>query len=120
MLQMNNAQLNLKLGATKANLLRVTSQHNVCIGKLSKAISECNDLSVKCDQLQIELMQQTNLAKAKESEIVKISKEIVQLTKEKDAAQKRTFNAEQQKTEIEKKSVDLRWEILENGIRRKN
>lgn len=107
-LQTNNVQLNLKLGAVKANLQRMTSQYNVCNTKLSKALTECTEMSAKFDQLQIDLVQQTNIVREKDTECLRFSKEIVQVTKERDAALKRAYNIDAQKDEVEQKLQKFR------------
>lgn len=107
-LQTYNVQLNLKLGAVKANLQRMTTQYNVCNTKLSKALAECTEMSAKFDQLQIDLVQQASIVREKDTECLRFAKEIVQVTKERDTALKRAYNIDAQKDELEQQLRKLR------------
>lgn len=116
-LQTNNIQLNMKLGAAKANLQRMTSQYNACNNKLSKALAECSAVGAKYDQLQLELAEQVNIVRAKDAECARLSKEIGQTTKERDAALKRIYSVDAQKDEAEQKLLKLRLDS-ENSFSR--
>lgn len=107
-LQTNNVQMNLKLGALKANLQRMTSQYNICNTKLFKSLNECNEINAKFDQMQVDLAKQMSIMKEKDVECLKLSKEIMQATKERDAALKRIYNIDAQKDEMEQKLIKLR------------
>lgn len=108
-LQTNNVQLNLKIGAVKANLLRMTSQYNITNGKLIKAQNDLNEVTIKCDQLQIELTQQTSLVKQKEGEMIRWQKDSVQLKKCRDVTEKRAQVAEAEKAALAEKVTKLKW-----------
>lgn len=105
-------QLNLKIGAIKANLLRVTSQYNVNNGKLTKALSDLDETTSKCDQLQIELLRSCSLAKQREAELIRLARENAQLMKNRDAVQKRIQNFETEKTELAKEVTKLRYDFI--------
>lgn len=68
--------------------MRMTTQYNLCNGKLIKALADLSDVTAQCDQLQIELTKKLNVEKTKDAEIVRISKENAQLLKERDTAKK--------------------------------
>lgn len=101
-------QLNLKVGAIKANLLRMTSQYNVCNGKLTKALSDLDETASKCDQLQIDLLHQQNVAKQREAELIRLARDNAQMMKTRDAVQKRIQTLEAEKTELTKEVTKLR------------
>lgn len=107
-MQTNNVQLNLKNGAIKANLLRLTSQYNVTNGKLSKAIADFDDITSKCDQLQIDLAQEQNRGKQKDLELNRLAKDNAQLMKNRESIQKRVQVLESEKAELEKALTKLR------------
>lgn len=107
--QANNVQLNLKIGAIKANLLRMTSQYNVCNGKLTKTLNDLEETTSKCDQLQIEQLHQQSVAKQREAELVRLARENAQIMKNRDAVQKRIQNLESEKNELTKQVTKLRW-----------
>lgn len=109
--QANNVQLNLKIGAVKANLLRVTSQYNVSNGKLTKAVSDLDETTSKCDQLQIELLRSCSMAKQREAELMRLARENAQLMKNRDAVQKRIQSLEAEKSELTKEVTKLRYII---------
>lgn len=67
--------LNLKIGATKANLEKMSTQFNLTNSKLMKTQSEVDSMISRCDKLQIELNQQSNLLKLKENECALLAKE---------------------------------------------
>lgn len=106
--QANNVQLNLKIGAIKANLLRMTSQYNVSNGKLTKALSDLDETTSKCDQLQIELLRSCSLAKQREAELTRLARENSQLMKNRDVIQKRIQILETEKSESGKEVTKLR------------
>lgn len=106
--QANNVQLNMKIGAIKANLLRITTQYNVCNGKLTKAILDLDETTSKCDQLQIDLIHQQNVAKQREAELARIARENAQMMKTRDAVQKRIQTLETEKTDLVKEVTKLR------------
>lgn len=108
-MQTNNVQLNLKNGAIKANLLRMTSQYNVTNGKLNKAITDFDDITSKCDQLQIDLAQEQNRSKQKDVDIVRLTKDNAQLMKIRDAVQKRAQVLDTEKADLVKASTKLRY-----------
>lgn len=101
-------QLNLKIGAIKANLLRMTSQYNVTNGKLTKALSELDETTAKCDQLQIELLHLQSVERQREAELVRLARENSQILKNRDAVQKRIQNLESDKSELGKEVTKLR------------
>lgn len=68
--------------------MRLTTQFNLCNGKLTKALADLADATVQCDQLQIELTKKLNLEKTKDAEIARLTKENVTLVKERDVAKK--------------------------------
>lgn len=107
--QANNIQLNLKIGAIKANLLRVTSQYNVTNGKLTKALGDLDETTSKCDQLQIELLRCSSLAKQREAELMRLARENTQLMKNRDVVQRRIQNLEAEKSELAKEVTKLRY-----------
>lgn len=107
-MQANNIQLNLKNGAIKANVLRLTSQYNVTNGKLNKAIADLDDITSKCDQLQIDLAQEQNRSKQKDWDINRLTKDNVQLMKIRDLVQKRVQVLEVEKADLYKESTKLR------------
>lgn len=107
-LQANNVQLNLKIGAIKANLLRITSQYNVTNTKLTKTLNDLDEVTTKCDQLQIDLMQQLNIIKQKDVEIVRITKDNSQLMKSRDVIRKRIHALETEKSELGIEITELR------------
>lgn len=108
-LQANNVQSNLKIGAIKANLLRVTSQYNVANGKLTKALSDLDETTSKCDQLQIEVLRSCSVAKQREAELVRLARENAQLMKNRDVVQKRIQCLEAEKIELTKEVTKLRY-----------
>lgn len=108
-MQTNNVRLNLKNGAIKANLLRMTSQYNVTNGKLNKAITDFDDITSKCDQLQIDLAQEQNRSKQKDVDIVRLTKDNAQLMKIRDAVQKRAQVLDTEKADLVKASTKLRY-----------
>lgn len=112
--QANNVQLNLKIGAIKANLLRMTSQYNVCNGKLTKVLSDLEETTSKCDQLQIELLHQQSVEKQREAELVRLARENAQIMKNRDAVQKRIQNLESERNDLGKEVTKLRcvWEYF--------
>lgn len=99
-LQANNVQLNLKIGAIKANLLRMTSQYNVTNTKLTKTLNDLDEMTTKCDQFQIDLTQQQNILKQKDTEIIRITKDYWQLIKSRDVIRKRIQVLEAEKSEL--------------------
>lgn len=101
-------QLNLKIGAIKANLLRMTSQYNVCNGKLTKALSDLDEMTSKCDQLQIDLLHQQNVAKQREAELMRLARDNGQMMKIRDAVQKRIQTLEAEKMDLAKEVTKLR------------
>lgn len=105
-------QLNLKVGAIKANLLRVTTQYNVNNGKLTKVLGDLEETTSKCDQLQIELLRSCSLAKQREAELMRLARENAQLMKNRDMVQKRIQNFEADKTELAKEVTKLRYIIF--------
>lgn len=107
-LQANNVQLNMKIGAIKANLIRMTSQYNMCNGKLTKATADLEETTSKCDQLQIDLIHQNNVAKQRDAELIRLAKENAQIMKSRDAVQKRIQSLEAEKTELAKEVTKLR------------
>lgn len=107
-LQANNIQLNLKIGAIKANLLRMTSQYNVTNAKLTKTLTDLDEITTKCDQLQIDLTQQQNIHKQKDSDLMRLTKENAQLMKNRDFIQKRIQILESEKAELGKEITKLR------------
>lgn len=107
-LQANNVQLNLKIGAIKKNLLRMTSQYNVTNTKLTKTLTDVDELTTKCDQLQINLTQQLNILKQKDAEIIRIRKDNSQLIKGCDVIRKRIQALEAEKSELEIEITNLR------------
>lgn len=111
--QANSTQLNLKIGAIKANLLRVTSQYNVCNGKLTKALSDLEETTSKCDQLQIEVLHHQSMAKQREAELVRLARENAQMMKNRDAVQKRIQNLESERRDLAKEVTKLRC-VLEH------
>lgn len=108
-IQANNVQLNLKVGALKANLLRSTSQYNVTNTKLTKVSNDLEEITTKCDQLQIDVTQQQNLHKQKDAEIQRLTKEIVQWMKNHDVIQKRVQILESDKIKLANEVAKLRW-----------
>lgn len=107
-LQTNNIQLNLKLGAMKATSMRLTTQYNITNGKLSKALADLSDVTVQCDQLQIELANKMNVEKTKDAEIARISKENATLMKERDAAKKYGQNVDAKMADLTTKNTKMR------------
>lgn len=107
-LQTNNIQLNLKIGATKANLLKLTTQYNVCNGRLNKVQSDLDNISSECDKLKIENNQKMNLVKLKDVEITRLVRENAQLEKCRDVMQKRIISIDAEKVESTKEVVKLR------------
>lgn len=107
-LQTNNVQLNLKIGAVKANLLKMTTQYNVCNGKLNKIQSDVDDYSSECDKLQIELNQKINLIKLKDTENNRLLKENTQLLKFRDVIQKRVILIDAERAELTKEVLKLK------------
>lgn len=101
--------MNLKIGASKANLLRMTSQYNVCNGKLSKAVADLNEITTKYDQLQIDLTQQQNLVKQKDADATRLTKQNLQLMKTRDTTQKRVQCLEAEKIELVQDVTKLRY-----------
>lgn len=112
-LQANNIQLNMKIGAIKANLIRVTSQYNMCNGKLTKALTDLEETASKCDQLQIDLIHQQNVAKQRDAELIRLAKENAQIMKSRDVMQKRIQSLEAERSDLTKEVTKLR---LQNGI----
>lgn len=112
-LQANNVQLNMKIGAIKANLIRVTSQYNMCNGKLTKALTDLEETASKCDQLQIDLIHQQNVAKQRDAELIRLAKENAQIMKSRDVMQKRIQSLEAERSDLTKEVTKLR---LQNGI----
>lgn len=106
--QANNVQLNLKIGAIKANLLRVTTQYNVCNGKLTKTSSDLEETTSKCDQLQIELLHQNSVSKQREAELARLARENAQIMKNRDVVQKRIQNLEAERNDLQKEVTKLR------------
>lgn len=106
--QGNNVQLNMKIGAIKASLMRMTSQYNVCNGKLTKALNDLEETTSKCDQIQIELLHQQSVGKQRETELVRLARENAQIMKNRDAVQKRIQNLEFDKNELGKEVTKLR------------
>lgn len=100
--------MNLKIGAVKANLLRVTSQYNLCNGKLTKTLAEMEESVAKCDQLQIDLVHQQNVAKQRDAELVRLAKENAHVMKTRDAVQKRIQTLDADKFELTKEVTKLR------------
>lgn len=98
----------MKVGAIKANLLRMTSQYNVCNGKLTKALSDLDETTSKCDQLQIDLLHQQNVAKQRDAELARLARENGQMMKTRDAVQKRIQTLETEKAELSKEVTKLR------------
>lgn len=90
----------------------MTSQYNVCNGKLTKVQTDYNETTTKCDQLQIELGQQINLIKQKESEISRVLKENVQLGKCRDVAQKRAQSIDGENAELTRQLSKLRYYFI--------
>lgn len=86
----------------------MTSQYNVCNGKLSKAVADLNEITSKYDQLQIDLTQQQNLLKQKDIDMGKLAKQSAQLMKNRDATQKRIQCLETEKTELVQVVTKLR------------
>lgn len=107
-LQANNIQLNMKIGAIKANLIRVTSQYNMCNGKLTKALADLEETASKCDQLQIDLIHQQNVAKQRDAELIRLAKENAQIMKSRDVMQKRIQSLEAEKSDLTKEVTKLR------------
>lgn len=68
--------------------MRLTTQFNLCNGKLTKALADLADATVQCDQLQIELTKKQNLEKTKDAEIARLLKENATFAKERDVAKK--------------------------------
>lgn len=106
--QTNNVQLNLKIGAIKANLLRMTSQYNVCNGKYTKALSDLEEMTSKCDQLQIDLFHHQNVAKQRDAELTRLARENGQMMKTRDTVQKRIQTLEAEKNDLNKEVTKLR------------
>lgn len=88
--------------------MRLTTQYNICNGKLIKALADLNDVTVQCDQLQIELTKKMNVEKTKDAEIVRISKENATLLKERDAAKKYGQNVDAKNVELMTKNTKMR------------
>lgn len=107
--QTNNVQLNLKVGAIKANLLRMTSQYNVCNSKLTRTISDLDEMTAKCDQLQLDLIHQQNVAKHREAELIRLARENAQMMKIRDTIQKRIQTLEAEKMDLTKEVTKLRF-----------
>lgn len=107
-LQANNVQLNLKIGAIKANLLRMTSQFNVTNTKLTKTLTDLDEMTTKCDQLQIDLTQQQNILKQKDADIFRITKDNSELIKSRDVVRKRVQVLEAEKSELRIEITKLR------------
>lgn len=98
----------MKIGAIKANLLRMTSQYNVTNGKLTKALSDLDEATSKCDQLQIDLLHQQNVAKQREAELMRLARDNAQMMKTRDTVQKRMQTLEAEKTDLAKEVTKLR------------
>lgn len=98
----------MKIGAIKANLLRMTSQYNVCNGKLTKTLSDLEEMTSKCDQLQIDLFHHQNVSKQRDAELTRLARENVQMMKIRDAVQKRIQTLEAEKSDLNKEVTKLR------------
>lgn len=103
--------MNLKLGAIKAASIRLTTQYNICNGRLIKALADLNDISVQCDQLQIEVTNKISAEKTKDAEIARISKENIILSKERDAAKKYGQNIDAKNAELMTNNAKI-WYIF--------
>lgn len=86
----------------------MTSQYNVCNGKLTKTLSDLEETTSKCDQLQIDLLHQQNVAKQREAELMRLARDNAQMMKTRDAIQKRIQTLEAEKTELAKVVTKLR------------
>lgn len=101
--------MNLKIGAIKASLIRMTSQFNMTNAKLTKVTSDFEEITSKCDQLQIDLTQQQNIQKQKDCELNRLTKENGQLMKSRDVIQKRIQMLDSEKIELGKEVMKLRY-----------
>lgn len=86
----------------------MTSQYNVTNGKLNKIQSDFDEITLKCDQLQIDLTQQQSIVKQKDLELGRLMKENVQLMKNRDTIQKRIQMLDGEKIELTKNVTKLR------------
>lgn len=109
MLQTNNIQLNLKLGAIKATSMRLTTQYNITNGKLVKALADLNEVTAQCDQLQIELTKKSNVEKTKDAEMARMSRENATLLKERDAAKKFGQSVEAKNADLMTRNTKMRY-----------
>lgn len=87
----------------------MTTQYNVCNGKLTKALSDLEETTSKCDQLQIELLRSCSLSKQREAELARLARENAQLMKNRDVIQKRIQMLETEKSELGKDVTKLRY-----------
>lgn len=86
----------------------MTSQYNMCNGKLAKTLIDLDESSSKCDQLQIDLIHQQNVGKQRDAELIRLAKENAQIMKSRDVVQKRIQSLETEKTELAKEVTKLR------------
>lgn len=87
----------------------MTTQYNVSNGKLTKALSDLEETTSKCDQLQIELLRSCSLAKQREAELTRLARENAQLMKNRDVIQKRIQILEAERSELGKDVTELRY-----------
>lgn len=78
----------------------MTSQYNITHTKLTKTLTDLDEMTTKCDQVQIDLMQQQNILKQKDTEIIRITKDNLQLIKSRDIIRKRIQVLETDKSEL--------------------
>lgn len=78
----------------------MTSQYNITHTKLTKTLTDLDEMTTKCDQVQIDLMQQQNILKQKDTEIIRFTKDNLQLIKSRDIIRKRIQVLETDKSEL--------------------
>lgn len=89
--------------------MRMTTQYNITNGKLIKALADLSEITVQCDQLQMDLTKKMNMEKIKDVEIVRLSKENAALMKERDVAKKYGQNVDVKNTELMMNNTKMRF-----------
>lgn len=87
----------------------MTSQYNVCNSKLTKTVSDLDEMTSKCDQLQLDLIHQQNVAKQREAELIRLARENAQMMKIRDTIQKQIQILEAEKMDLTKEVTKLRF-----------